>query len=199
MATNLSSDKGVQLLFNAVSTVLTLGVLIYLFGGISGAHFNPLVTIGEVLGKRLSINSGILYLFAQFAGGICGVILANLMFELPAINSSHHSRQGAPLLLGEVIATAGLLLIIELLRIQGRASSAPILVSAWIGSAYLFTSSTSFANPSVTFSRMWSDSFSGISLNSGMKFVAAQICGAIIGLTLASLFNNSRTTLRNGI
>ncbi|MEI9906791.1 MAG: MIP/aquaporin family protein [Actinomycetota bacterium] len=196
MATRLSTDKGVQLLFNAFSTVLALGVLIYIFSGMSGAHFNPLITINEIVGKRISINSGSLYLLVQFAGGICGVALANLMFDLPAINSSHNFRQGNQLLLGEIVATAGLLLIVELLRIQSKSSAVSIIVPAWIGAAYLFTSSTSFANPSVTFSRMWSDTFSGISPSSGVKFILAQLCGAIIGIALASLFTDSSTKLR---
>ena len=170
MATNMSPDKGIDLLINTISTVFALALLIYLLGPISGAHFNPAVSVSEFP--------------AQFLGGFLGAILANLMFKLPAINPSHHLRSGGNLLLGEVVATAGLLLVIQLIQNQGKGSMGPIVVAAWIGSAYFFTSSTSFANPAVTFARSFSNTFAGIDIRSVFTFVVAQLIGATIGTLL---------------
>lgn len=126
-----------------------------------------------------------LYIAAQFAGGMLGVIAANLMFHKSAILGSHHARSSLHLLLGEVIATAGLLLIIQLLGMQRRNNLVALLVASWIGAAYFFTSSTSFANPAVTFARAWSDTFSGIAIGSVPAFFLAQLAGGLIGIVIA--------------
>ena len=197
MATNLSSDLGVDLLINTVSTVLALGILILVFGPVGGAHFNPAVSISEWAQKRLSTSLLFWYLAAQFSGGIFGAILANLMFKNPAIYMSHHVRGGANILLGEVIATAGLLFFIQLLRGYNKGSLAPVVVASWIGSAYFFTSSTSFANPAVTIARTFTDTFSGIALKSVFMFIAAQLIGALFGTLLGNYFNHSESEKSN--
>jgi glycerol uptake facilitator-like aquaporin len=184
MGTNMSSDNGVALLINTISTIFALGILIYLLSPLSGAHFNPAVTLSEFLQKRLSLAKLVGYVAAQCVGGVMGTILANLMFKLPAINRSHHLRSGSNLFLGEVVATAGLLFFIQLLGNQSKSKLAPIVVPAWIGSAYFFTSSTSFANPAVTISRAFSDTFAGIDLKSVPMFIVAQLIGAALGVLL---------------
>lgn len=194
MATNLSHDVGMQLLINALATVFGLFVLITLLSPTSGAHFNPIISLGEFIFARLSATQVVLYIAAQFAGGILGVMTANLMFGKSAIVSSHHARSGAHLLLGEVIATAGLLLIIQLLGMQGRGNLVALLVSTWIGAAYFFTSSTSFANPAVTFARAWSDTFSGIAIGSVSAFCLAQLAGGLIGIAIAKFLTIEEQT-----
>jgi glycerol uptake facilitator-like aquaporin len=181
MATNLSTDVGVQLLINTIATVFVLYILITLFAPISGAHLNPLVSGIAYFRKDLSLSHAISYVSAQILGGSLGAVLANLMFQHPAIEPSQHLRNGGHLLLGEVIASAGLSLIIFLAIKQGIDKKIPRLVAAWIGAAYFFTSSTSFANPAVTIARSLTDSFSGIKLSSVPAFIAAQIVGAILG------------------
>ena len=184
MATNMSSDRGVELLINTISTVLVLGILILILGPVSGAHFNPAVTLSEWAQKRLTAIGALGYLIAQFSGGIAGVVLANLMFKNPALFQSHHMRNGLNLWLGEVVATAGLLFLIQMLRGQGKLALAPVVLAGWIGSAYFFTSSTSFANPAVTLARGFSDTFSGIAPRSIVGFILAQIVGATLGTVL---------------
>ena len=184
MATNLSADRGVDLLINTLSTVLALGILILVLGPISGAHFNPAVTLSELGQKRIGLNEASLFIAAQFSGGVVGTIIANLMFKNPAIFQSHHTRTGANLWLGEVIATAGLLLLIQVLRGENKLALAPVVLAGWIGSAYFFTSSTSFANPAVTLARGFTDTFSGIALKSVVGFVIAQLVGALLGTLL---------------
>jgi glycerol uptake facilitator-like aquaporin len=190
MATNMSSDRGVELLINTISTVLALGILILILGPVSGAHFNPAVTLSEWAQKRLTAVSTIGYLTAQFSGGIAGVALANLMFKNPAIFQSHHVRTGLNIWLGEVVATAGLLFLIQMLRDQGKLSLAPVVLAGWIGSAYFFTSSTSFANPAVTLARGFTNTFSGIALRSVPLFVLAQLIGATFGVLTAKIFQS---------
>ena len=181
MATNLSADLGVDLLINTVATVFVLYILITLLAPISGAHFNPLVSAISFFRKELSAASTFYFFIAQILGGSLGAILANLMFEHPAIEPSQHVRNGSHLLLGEVIASAGLIFIIFLAVKQGIDKKIPRLVAAWIGAAYFFTSSMSFANPAVTIARTLTDSFSGIKASSAPAFIAAQIVGAILG------------------
>jgi len=181
MATNLSVDLGIDLLINTVATVFVLYILITLLAPISGAHFNPLVSGIAYFRKELSAANTIYFFIAQILGGSLGAILANLMFEHPAIEPSQHLRNGSHLLLGEVIASAGLIFIIFLAIKQGIDKKIPRLVAAWIGAAYFFTSSTSFANPAVTIARSLTDSFSGIKFSSVPGFIAAQIVGAILG------------------
>jgi glycerol uptake facilitator-like aquaporin len=181
MATNLSQDIGVQLLINTVSTVFGLMVLIQLLMPISGAHFNPVVTLINLIQKNVSITTFIKFSFVQTAGAITGAILANAMFNHAVIETSTKIRSGSNLYLGEVIATAGLILVINLLVSQEKTALIPVMVASWIGSAYFFTSSTSFANPAVTVGRIFSDSFAGIAPSSVLQFIAAQIIGALIG------------------
>ena len=182
MATNLSQDIGVQLLINAVSTVFGLMVLIQLLMPISGAHFNPVVTLVNLIQKNVSISTFIKFSIVQTAGAITGAILANAMFNLALFETSTKIRSGSNLYLGEVIATAGLILVINLLVSQEKTALIPVMVASWIGSAYFFTSSTSFANPAVTVGRIFSESFAGIAPSSVLQFVAAQIIGALLGL-----------------
>jgi glycerol uptake facilitator-like aquaporin len=181
MATNLSTDVGIQLLINTIATVFTLYIAITLLGPISGAHFNPLVSVVELFRKNLSPSDTFYFIIAQIAGGCSGAIIANLMFEHPAIEPSQHLRTGAHLWLGEVVASAGLLFIILLAVKQGIGKKIPRLVAAWIGAAYFFTSSTSFANPAVTIARSLTDSFSGIDISSVPAFIIFQFVGAVLG------------------
>ena len=192
MAQNLSQDTGVQLLINALATIFALGLLIQILGEISGAHFNPVVTLIAFIKKRIDLNSGVLYIFVQFLGGFLGALIANVMFNHPAIFVSTHVRNGWRLGLSEIIATAFLIFIIEYVVRTDRGLLAPILIPAWIGAAYFFTSSTSFANPAVTFARGFSDTFSGIAPSSIAGFVAFQIVGSLLGLLLASVLIQSK-------
>ena len=192
MAVNISQDVGVQLLINTIATIFALGLLIELLGPISGAHFNPLVTIISVFRREKSLSELLFYVIAQCAGGISGAMLANLMFSHPAIYMSQNTRSGSNLWLGEVVATAGLIFVIFQAVSFGKSKIIPILVPAWIGSAYFFTSSTSFANPAVTIARAFSDTFSGIKLSSVSGFVGAQIVGALIGYALVLYFTSEK-------
>ena len=188
MATNLSGDRGIELIINDFSTIFTLGILIQVFGPISGAHFNPVVTLNDLVQKRLEKLIAISYVIAQFLGATLGVIIANVMFKKPLFYMSHHSREGLNLFFSEVIATAGLVLLIHLLRDQNKVQLVPIIVAGWIGAAYLFTSSTSFANPAITFARMFSNSYSGISPDSAWKFMIAQLIGGALGASVSNIF-----------
>mgnify|MGYP000865039752 FL=1 len=181
MATNLSQDVGVQLLINTISTVFGLAVLIQILGPISGANFNPVVTMVDLIQKRTNVLTFVQYAVAQTAGAITGAILANGMFSHPLIEISTKARSGGNQYLGEIVATAGLILIINLMIHQEKTALIPVIVASWIGSAYFFTSSTSFANPAVTVGRIFSDSFAGIAPECVLKFIAAQIHFAHIG------------------
>jgi len=192
MATNLSEDIGVQLLINTISTVFGLAVLIQILGPISGANFNPVVTMVDLILKRTNFLTLIQYGIAQIAGAITGAILANAMFSHSLIEISTKTRSGGNQYLGEIVATAGLILIINLLIHQEKTALIPVIVASWIGSAYFFTSSTSFANPAVTIGRIFSDSFAGIAPGCVSKFIAAQILGALIGLGLTKVLTNDK-------
>lgn len=189
MATSLSDDVGVQLLLNMVATVLALGILIWTLGPISGAHFNPAVTAVAMSRREVAAREAAGYIPAQIGGAIAGAALGNLMYGLPAIELSTHTRTGADLLLGELVATAGLLWVIGALTRTGNGRLGPVLVPAWIGSAYIFTSSTSFANPAVTIGRMFTDTFAGIAPASVPAFLLAQLVGAAAGAALTELFH----------
>ena len=185
MATSLTKDVALQLLIVAVATVFILAVLIQMLAPISGAHFNPAVSLVDFLNKGISAKKLALYIVAQVFGGVLGVITANAMFELPGIQSSTLERSGTGLWLGEVVATAGLILVIQLVGAQKNGKYVPFAVAGWIGAAYFFTSSTSFANPAVTFARSLSDTFAGIELSSVPAFILAQLIGAGVGLVIA--------------
>ncbi|MEI6812540.1 MAG: aquaporin, partial [Actinomycetes bacterium] len=169
-----------------------LGVLIQILGPISGANFNPVVTMIDLIQKRANFLTFIQYATAQIAGAVTGAILANAMFSHPLIEISTKARSGGNQYLGEIVATAGLILIINLMIHQEKMNQIPVIVASWIGSAYFFTSSTSFANPAVTIGRVFSDSFAGIAPGCVTKFIAAQILGALIGLGLTKLLTNEK-------
>ncbi len=180
-------DTGLQLLENSMATVFGLGVLILMFGPVSGAHFNPVVTAADwILGRRrrtgIPGSHVVPYMGAQVVGGIAGAVLANVMFDLPAGQISTTDRATAGHGIGEVVATAGLVALIFLLARTGRHVLSAVAVGAYIGAAYWFTSSTSFANPGVTIGRVFTDTFTGIAPGSVPLFVGAQIVGAAIGL-----------------
>lgn len=187
MATRLTDDLAVALLINAVATVAALGVLITVIGPVSGAHFNPLVTGADLVRRDIAVAEGLGYLAAQVVGAITGAVVANLMFGLPAVTASTHTRAGWGLLLGEVVAAAGLLLAIGALNRTGRGHLGAIVVPAWIGAAYFFTASTSFANPAVTIGRSFTDTFAGIEPGSDAAFIGAQVVGAVAGVALTAL------------
>ncbi|MEV0382574.1 MIP/aquaporin family protein [Nonomuraea sp. NPDC050643] len=193
MAQRLSpGDAGLQLLENSTATAFALTALILIMGPASGAHFNPVVSLADwLLGRRtgdgLTGRALLAYLPAQVAGALGGAVLAHLMFGLPAVTASTHQRTGTGLWLGEVVATAGLITLIFALSRTGRAALAPPAVGAYIGAAYWFTSSTSFANPAVTLGRTLTDTFAGIAPASAPGFIAAQFAGAALGLALIRL------------
>jgi glycerol uptake facilitator-like aquaporin len=192
MATDLTQDVGLQLLINTVATVFGLGVLILILAPISGAHFNPVVTLIDLIQGKSSFIQFLQYAVVQTAGAITGAFLANAMFDHPIIETATKIRSGNNLYLAEIVATAGLILVINLLVSQKNLTVIPAAVAAWIGSAYFFTSSTSFANPAVTIGRTFSDSFAGIAPEHAPKFIAAQILGAIIGLGLVKALTHDK-------
>ena len=192
MATNLTKDVGLQLLIVAVATVFMLATMIQMLGPISGAHFNPAVTLVALINKTISGLTALNYVVTQFLGAFIGVVIANVMFKLPAIGASTATKSSTNLLVSEVIATAGLILVIQLVSKQAEGRYIPLAVAGWIGSAYFFTSSTTFANPAVTFARAFSDTFAGIELGSVPGFVIAQLVGAVLGVGLAKGLGSER-------
>jgi arsenate reductase len=189
MASRLSPDDvGLQLLENAAATAGALIGLILMFGAVSGAHLNPVVTLVDRLLGSISTRDAGFYVAAQAIGACAGTLLANAMFELPVVELSTTTRSSGALWLSEVVATVGLLLVIHGCVRTGRASAVPYAVGVWIGGAYWFTSSTSFANPAVTLARTLSDSFAGIEPASAPMFIAMQILGAGIAYGLVRLF-----------
>ena len=183
-AQELSQDVGLQLLENSVATAFGLFALILMFGPVSGAHFNPVVSLVDAAFGGLPWRTAAFYVPVQVAGCIAGAILANAMFELPAVSISETDRVSAAHLLSEVIATAGLVVMIFSLVRSGRAAIAPAAVGAYIGAAYWFTSSTSFANPAITVGRVFSDTFAGIAPASVVPFILAQLVGGAVALGL---------------
>ncbi|GAB2642581.1 MIP/aquaporin family protein [Kribbella swartbergensis] len=185
-------DVGLQLLENSFATALGLAVLILIFGPVSGAHFNPVVSaadwwLGRRTGAGLTLAELAVYVPAQVVGGIGGAVLANLMYGEAAVSWSTTERSSGHLYIGEIVATAGLILLIFALAASGRSQFAPAAVGAYIGAAYWFTSSTSFANPAVTVGRAFSDTFAGIAPSSVPGFIAFQVVGAVVGVGLLAL------------
>ena len=187
-AQRMSSDAGLQLLENSLATGAGLVALILAFGPVSGAHFNPLVTLADRMFGGTTTRDAAGYITAQVAGGCVGAVVANVMFSLDAVTISTHTRSSSALWLGEAVATFGLLLTIFGVVRAGRTELAAFAVGAYIAAAYWFTSSTSFANPAVTIARTLSNTFAGISPASVPMFVVAQCAGAIVAIVCCRLW-----------
>lgn len=177
-------DIGLELFENAAATVGALVALILAFGPVSGAHFNPLVTFADRVFGGISTGHALAYAGVQIAGGLGGALLANAMFALPTFEASTKTRSSGPLWLAEVVATFGLVVIIFGVVRSGRAFAAPFAVGAYIGGAYFFTSSTSFANPAVTIGRTVTDTFAGIRPSNAPAFVVMQFLGAFLAVAV---------------
>lgn len=185
-ATRLTTDGALRLLVNSVVTSLGLAVLILVFIQAGGAHFNPVVTAADwILGRRYGLGQAAAVIACQITGAIAGAALADAMFAEPVLSPSRHHRGGPPILLSEVVATAGLLFVIVSLSRTGRLQHVAWAVAAWIGAAYWFTASTSFANPAVTIARSLTSTYAGIAPASVPAFIAAQLAGGAIGTILA--------------
>ncbi len=182
-------NVGLQLLENSIATGAGLVALILAFGPVSGAHFNPVVTMADrILGGTTNRDAGV-YIVVQVIGACVGAMVANLMFDLPAVTLSTHHRSSSGVLLGEVVATFGLILVILGVVRSGRSSAAAFAVGGYIAAAYWFTSSTSFANPAVTIGRSLTNTFAGIAPSSVPGFIAAQIVGALAAVALGHYLN----------
>ncbi len=182
-------QAGLQLLESSTATALGLAVLILAFGPVSGGHFNPVISaVDWVMGRRSgsgpSPRTMAGYAVAQLSGGVAGAVLANLMYDVPALELAATERSGAGVVLAEVVATAGLVMVVFALARNGLAAWSAPAVGAYIGAAYWFTSSTSFANPAVTVGRMFSDTFAGIAPGSVPPFLVAQAVGGLVGAVL---------------
>jgi glycerol uptake facilitator-like aquaporin len=175
-------DTGLELLENAAATAAGLYAIIMMFGAVSGGHFNPVVSFADAALGGLSWRDAAAYLPAQVAGCGSGAVIANLMFALPAVSVSVKARATPAHFLSEIVATLGLLLVIFALPRSGRSRSVPAAAGAYIGAAYFFTSSTSFANPAITIGRMLSATFAGIAPASAPAFIAAQVIGGALAL-----------------
>ena len=187
MATRLTDDVAIQLLANSIATGGALMALILMFSAVSGAHFNPAVSLTAGLLHELRWREVGVFAAVQIAGGCLGAVAANVMFELDAVNLSHHHRSSGALWFSEALATFGLLLVINGIVRSGRATAVPFAVAAWITGAYWFTSSTSFANPAVTVARMLSDTFAGIEPASAPMFIAMQLVGVAAAVPVIRL------------
>src|SRR5262245_36045186 len=177
-------QTGLELLENAAATAAGLYAIILMFGPVSGGHFNPVISFADAVFRGLRWRDAAAYLPAQVAGCIAGAMLANLMFGSTAVSVSAKDRISPAHFLSEIIATLGLVLVIFALARSGRSRAAPAAVGAYIGAAYFFTSSTSFANPAITIGRMFSDTFAGIAPASAPTFIAAQIIGGLLALVV---------------
>ena len=187
MAQVLTRDVLLQLFVNTFATVLILALAIWLLTPVSGAYFNPAVLLIAFLRKELSALHLLTFTLAQVAGAASGAILSHALFNRALIDPSSTTRDGSWLFLSEVVATAGLIATIFIAKNQGRGENAFWLVPLWIGGAYVFTSSTSFANPAITLGRSLTDSFAGIAIASVPVFIAAQLLGAIVGHFIAEI------------
>jgi glycerol uptake facilitator-like aquaporin len=189
-ATRLTTDGALRLLVNSLVTAMGLAVLIVVFIQAGGAHFNPVVTaadwaLGRRTPRRYGLGQAAAVMACQVGGAISGAALADAMFGEPVLSPSQHHRGGAPLLFSEVVATAGLLFVIVALARTGRLQHVAWAVGAWIGAAYWFTASTSFANPAATIGRSLTSTYAGIAPASVPAFIAAQVAGGAIGTVLA--------------
>lgn len=179
-----AGNTAVALLANTGATVAILVVLISLFAHVSGAHFNPAVTLAMAVHRRMTWAATLAYVPVQIAGCCLGAVLAHVMFDLPLLQTAAHIRSGPAQFISEIVATCGLLLVVLGHR---RGRDAPWLVALWIGAAYWFTASTSFANPAITIARSLTDTFAGIRPSDVPAFVAAQLIGATIAMGLSRL------------
>ena len=177
---------------NPALIALAFFVVMLLGNNISGAHFNPAVSLVMFATKNLSLKETLAYIPAQIGGAIVGALLANLTFDLPVLQFSDNARVTTGTLVAEVIATAGLLAVIQVFAARKNANHVAIAVAAWIGSAYFFTASTSFANPAVTIGRAFTDTFAGIAPASIVPFIAAQLVGAAVGLVIAKALTSTK-------
>jgi len=175
-------DIGLELFENAAATAVGLVAIILTFGPVSGAHFNPVVSLADRAFGGLSTRDIVAYIPAQTAGCCCGAILANRMFHLPFVELSTKTRTGGGLWLAEIVATIGLLLVIFAVVRSGRASIAPFAVGAYIGGAYFWTASSSFANPAIVVGRMLSNTFAGIKPSSGPGFITFELVGLVLAV-----------------
>lgn len=187
MAQSLTRDVLLQLVVNTFATVLILGLVIWLLAPVSGAYFNPVVLLVAYIRRELSALHLLTFSIVQVAGAASGAILAHALFNRALIAPSTFERDGSWLFISEVVATAGLIATIFIAKNQGRGDNAFWLVPLWIGGAYIFTSSTSFANPAITLGRSLTDTFAGIAIASAPVFIAAQLLGALIGHALANV------------
>lgn len=196
MAERLSDEVGVQLLANTIATAGGLILFITLFSPVSGAQFNPVVSVVQWLAGRLAGRDVLPFVIVQVVGACLGAMTANAMFGLDVVNVSDKLREGGPIVAGEVVATAVLVLLIEGFIRSDRAGVIPYMVAAWITAAYWCTSSTSFANPAVSVGRSLSDSFAGIDPSSMPMFFVGQFVGGAVGLAVASLVFGGRLVER---
>ena len=193
MGESLTADTGIVLVINQLATVLALAVLVALLLPLSGAHINPAVTLVMALTRRMSTGAALGYVTVQLVGGVLGTVIAHAMFDRTLLELSSNDRIGTGTFVGEVVATAGLVAVILTALYQGKTHWLPWLVPAWIGTAFFFTSSTSFANPAVTLGRVFTDSFTGIAPESLLGFVGAQLVGAVLALVVVMPFQRAFT------
>jgi len=193
MGESLTSDTGIVLVINQLATVLALAVLVALLLPLSGAHVNPAVTLVMALTRRISTGAAFGYVTVQLVGAVLGTVIAHAMFDRTLLELSSNNRIGTGTFVGEVMATAGLVAVILTALYQEKTHWLPWLVPAWIGTAFFFTSSTSFANPAVTLGRVFTDSFTGIAPESLLGFVGAQLVGALLALVVVLPFRRAFT------
>ena len=184
MADNISDDDGVSMFITVTAIAISIGLIIRIFGPISGGHFNPLVTFYFYFRKEISAKTGWIMVISQVSGALTGTVLANLMFDLPAISISKLDRIGTNIFIAELVSTIGLFIVLQLVNSNKNLNPA-VIIPIYIGPAIFYTSSTAFVNPSITLTRTLSDTFTGISPASVPMFLVAQFLGAIIGVTIS--------------
>ena len=184
MADNISDDDGVSMFITVTAIALSIGLIIRIFGPISGGHFNPLVTFYFYFRKEISAKTGWIMVISQVSGALTGTVLANLMFDLPAISISKLDRIGTNIFIAELVSTIGLFIVLQLVNSNKNLNPA-VIIPIYVGPAIFYTSSTAFVNPSITLTRTLSDTFTGISPASVPMFLVAQFLGAIIGVTIS--------------